>query len=119
MTRLDSDLLPVPDLLVELPMKSNGGISEDGTSVVYRMTDDAVWHDGRPLDAYDVVFTWELLASGKLLDEPGVDTSVVRSFEAVDARTIRMELSRPDAPLIWRLLPYVLPRHALGDAVDP
>jgi hypothetical protein len=112
-------LLPVPDLLVELPTKSNGGISEDGTSVVYRMTDDAVWHDGRPLDAYDVVFTWELLASGKLLDEPGVDTSVVRSFEAVDARTIRMELSRPDAPLIWRLLPYVLPRHALGDAVDP
>jgi len=111
------DMMPQPDLCAEVPTTANGGISADGTVVTYRLK-DATFHDGTAVTARDVVFTIEQLRTGELVDEPGVDMSVVLQAEALDERTVVVHLRRPDAGLVWRLAPFVLPAHLLEDSPD-
>ena len=44
----------------------NMEISEDGTEYVMTLRDDVTWHDGEPLTAEDVIFTFNALANGDL-----------------------------------------------------
>lgn len=114
LTDLAPDGLPVPDLLVELPTRANGGISADGRTVRLSLVDDAVWHDGEPLEAADVVFTLEALRSGALQDQPLLGYGNVLSVVATGPHEVTVQLAEPDAPLIWTMVPYVLPEHLLG-----
>jgi peptide/nickel transport system substrate-binding protein len=52
----------VPVLAAEIPSAQNGGISRDGTAVTWTIKKGVSWHDGTPLTAGDVVFTWEYAA---------------------------------------------------------
>ena len=51
----DGDLNAV--LAEEIPSFENGGLSEDGLSVTWRLKQNVTWHDGEPFTADDVVFT--------------------------------------------------------------
>src|SRR3954469_15511617 len=48
-----------PILAVENPSIQNGGLSADAKSVTWKLKPGVKWHDGKPLTADDVVFTWE------------------------------------------------------------
>lgn len=115
---IGNDLAPVPGLAEEVPTRANGGISADGRSVTYKLRPAVRWHDGKPVTARDVAFTIGLQADGTLVDEAGVDFSVVQTVTAVDDRTVVVRLKRPDSPLAWRLAPYVLPEHLLAGSND-
>jgi len=114
---MDESGMPVPDLCVEIPTSGNGGITDGGRTITYTLL-EAAWDDGEPVTAHDVEFTWSLLEAGLLFDEPAADLSVVESLEAVDDRTVRVRLSHADAPAAWRIIPFVLPEHLLGDSGD-
>jgi len=86
------------------------------TGVVFRLRRDVRWHDGRPVTAEDVAFTFErakdprtasLLASAFL--EP------VRSAEVLDAHTIRFRFVRPHAQALEDFWWAPVPRHLLAD----
>ena len=55
----DKDGNLVPPLAAEIPSKENGGLAEDGRSVIWKLKQGVKWHDGKPFTADDVVFTWE------------------------------------------------------------
>ena len=55
----DDQNAPVPNLVTELPTTENGGISEDGRTLTFKLRDDIVWSDGEPITADDFVFTYE------------------------------------------------------------
>jgi peptide/nickel transport system substrate-binding protein len=46
-------------LAAEVPSVQNGGISEDGTFVIWKLKKGVKWHDGEPFTADDVVFNWQ------------------------------------------------------------
>ena len=48
-----------PDLAKEVPTVQNGGVSEDGLTVIYNLKENIVWSDGDPFDCDDVTFTFE------------------------------------------------------------
>ena len=52
----------IPCLAAEIPSKANGGLSADGREVTWKIKQGVKWHDGKPLTADDVVFTWEYAA---------------------------------------------------------
>ncbi|MDP8927016.1 MAG: ABC transporter substrate-binding protein [Actinomycetota bacterium] len=94
-----------------------------GTEYRFTLRPHLQWHDGRPLTAGDVVFTFEYLTEG-----PGAATGVIqlhgldRIREVVaDGPQVTFRLVHPYAPFLeWvagRML--VLPAHVWGHVDDP
>ncbi|HZO93210.1 MAG TPA: peptide ABC transporter substrate-binding protein [Candidatus Baltobacteraceae bacterium] len=111
-----------PDLAVAVPTQANGGISRDGKTIVYRLR-RAAWQDGAPVTAADVAFTFQAIMNPRnnVVSRSGYDA--VASVEAIGARTVRVRLRRPYAPILSTFLAPnqnygVLPAHLLRGKAD-
>jgi peptide/nickel transport system substrate-binding protein len=85
--------------------------------VTFRLNPRARFSDGTPVTAEDVIFSWQLLRDH---GRPNFRTYYVKvaKAEALDARTVRFDLTGSDdreLPLILGLMP-VLPKHATNEA---
>ena len=78
LARYDPDGLMVPWLVDEIPTVANGGISEDLTSITWKLSEGILWSDGSPFTAQDVVFT------GEYCMHPDTGCSVLSQFDGVD-----------------------------------
>lgn len=90
------------------------------TGIVFRLRRDVRWHDGRPLTAEDVKFTFDLAkspATASLLASAYL--SEVDRAEVVDSFTIRFHFARPFAQTLDSFWWAPLPGHLLaGTAPD-
>jgi peptide/nickel transport system substrate-binding protein len=89
---------------------------EGDTAVVFTLRSDVAWHDGEPVDAGDVVFTFERAKdpeAASLLAEAYL--SRVARAEAVDARTVRFVFDRPHAQALEDFWWAPMPEHLLAD----
>lgn len=112
--QLDERLSPVPELALEIPSRANGGISPDGQTLTIRLRPDALWSDGYPLTALDVVFTYEMArAMGNDVPSRFPYDAFVEAVVALDTHTVQVRFSRPFAPWPAVLFPFILPRHIL------
>lgn len=107
---------PVPDLAEAVPTVSNEGLSKDRLTATIRLRERR-WHDGRAVTASDVVYTWRLIRDGELMDDPA-DSVPIADMQARDSRTLVVHLTRPAAPQLWRMIPFVLPEHLLAKTAD-
>ncbi len=105
----DSDLNPRPYLAKSWEMTGD-------TGVVFTLRDDVRWHDGQPVTARDVAFTFDLAKdsiTASLLGSAflsNVDRAVV-----VDSQTIRFHFSQPHAQALEDFWWAPLPMHLLKD----
>src|SRR5262245_17878176 len=88
----DGSLFPV--LAAEIPSVANGGVARDGLSVTWKLKRGVNWHDGEPLTADDVVFTWDLVRN------PDAAAFTIGSYQPIkvrklDSHTVRIEFDRP------------------------
>jgi peptide/nickel transport system substrate-binding protein len=84
------------------------------TAVLFRLRRDVRWHDGRPVTAEDVKFTFDLAkdpGAASLLGE--VFLADVRAAEVVDSATIRFRFVRPHAQALEDFWWPPLPKHLL------
>lgn len=98
--------------------------SEDLRSWTVRLRPGLEWHDGRPLTAEDVKFTFDYFKNtappGRwthhVSDEPSYEGG-----EVIDERTVRLDFAQP-APT-FEILPAadlpILPKHVWEDIDDP
>ncbi|MCY4464421.1 MAG: peptide ABC transporter substrate-binding protein [Chloroflexi bacterium] len=49
----------VPDLAEFIPTLENGGVSEDLTTITWKLKDGLIWSDGSPVTIDDLIFTWQ------------------------------------------------------------
>lgn len=108
LTRLDETLAPQPDLATDWTA------SPDGRVITFTLRNDAVWHDGQPVTADDIVFTLNALRS--LEPETALLAGLQRITEvtAPTANTVVVRLDERYAPIFSLLTVPVLPRHALS-----
>ena len=111
----------VPDLAVEIPTLANGGVvvAEDGTTTVtYVLRDSAVWEDGTPITADDVLFTYEAIMAieGDWYDRANYEQVVPGSIVVAGA-TISWSFARPTL-IHETMFPVILPRHQV-EGTDP
>ena len=103
----------VPVLAVEVPSVENGGVSEDGLTITYKLKKGIKWSDGQPFTSADVKFTWEALINPKNLVKSRSGYELIESVETPDDHTAVVKYKEYYAPYLTRFSP-VLPKHILG-----
>ena len=111
---------PVPELATAVPSKANGGISADGTTITYHLRKGAVWSDGRPFTADDVVFTEQVVLNkaNNIVSRSGWD--LITKLDEPDKYTVVFHLKKPYASAIVTFFstaggnPCILPKHLLA-----
>ena len=113
----DGNLAPV--LAAEIPSKENGGLAADGRSVTWKLKPGVTWHDGRPLTADDLVFTWEYAR------DPATAAVTIGSYkdckvEKVDELTVRVLFDKPTpywSDAFVGTVGMVIPKHLFAEYI--
>lgn len=109
----------VPVLAAEIPTRENGGLSADGKSITWKIKKNVKWHDGKPMTADDIVFTWEYAR------DPATTAVTVATYknievEKIDDYSVRVKL--PKAQPFWAesfvgVRGMIMPKHVFGEYI--
>lgn len=100
----DQDGNMVPFLAAEIPTVENGGVSEDLTTITWKLKEGVLWSDGTPFTADDVVFTWQYCVDEAMSCATLVNFNGVANVEAIDPLTVKVTF---DAPKPFPYAPFV------------
>ena len=107
----DPDGNLVPTLAAEIPTLENGGISEDLTSITWKLKQGVVWSDGSPLTAADAVFSAEYCMHPEGGCNAATNFDDVVKVEALDDHTIKFTFGVakpfPYGPLVGAKAPII------------
>lgn len=95
------------------------GASRDGLTYTFELRDGIRWHDGRPLTAEDVAFTFDYFQRQPLGPLIIAQPFGVKAARALDGRTVEVELELPAVTFLDSVagaLPIV-PKH-IWSAID-
>ncbi len=97
----------------------------DPRTYIFHLHHDVEFHDGRPLTARDVKWTFDSLLQGKIRSTKSAVYRLVNNIEAADDYTVVFHLKEPFTTLLWNLsdgaigiVPYgsgdEMSRHPIG-----
>ncbi|MGH2457469.1 MAG: ABC transporter substrate-binding protein, partial [Chloroflexota bacterium] len=103
-------------------------VSPDGTSYTFKIRQNAVWHDGTPVTAKDVFFTYMLYLNPKTESKRASALSMIKGADAftngktdnvpgitqVDDQTIKFDMEYPNVLFLNQTILSILPAHLLG-----
>lgn len=99
----------IPALATEIPTLENGGISEDLTTITWKLQEGIVWSDNTPLTADDVVFTWQYCSTPETGCASLTSYENVANVEAVDELTVKVTFTGPQPFLYSPFTSYLAP----------
>ena len=109
----------IPEIAQRVPTSSNGGISADGKTVVYRLRAGVRWQDGAPLDARDVAFSYRAVMNPATNVAFRVGYDAIASIDTPDPRTVVVHLKHAFSPFVaYFCAPQgfgILPAHLLAN----
>lgn len=104
------DMGPCPELA------QSWSCSEDGLTWTFKVRAGTAWHDGEPVTAEDVAFTYAWVMENRVSPYASLTTGI-QSIEVVDDQTVVFSCSEPKADMDALWIP-ILPEHLWSD-VDP
>jgi peptide/nickel transport system substrate-binding protein len=111
--RFDERGLPQTDLA------ESWANTPDGTIYNFTLRSNAVWHDGMPVTADDVIFTIDLIKSnGSLYPQDIKDLWTKIEITKINDKNLKFTIPEPFAPFLDYLTFGVLPKHLL-EGVPP
>jgi peptide/nickel transport system substrate-binding protein len=111
LTKLDANADPQPDLA------ESWTVSDDGKIYTFKLRQGVKWHDGEPLTADDVVFTFKRLMDPKTGYPYSTQVESFADVKAIDPTTVELTLSRPTGPLLSFLAfpgNFIVPKHIVS-----
>ncbi len=113
LTRVDQQGRVAPDLASEWES------SADATTYTFKLRENALWHDRRPVRVEDILFSIKLIQSPDFQGNPELAAlwQQVRA-EKIDDQTVRLVVDQPFAPLLTYTSLGILPQH-LYDGIAP
>ncbi len=91
-------------LAEDIPTLANGGVSEDLTTITWKLKEGIVWSDGSPLTSADAVFTWQYCTHPEGGCAQLSKYEGVTNVEALDDLTIKVTFGaaqpNPYGPLV-------------------
>ncbi|MFU8825159.1 peptide ABC transporter substrate-binding protein [Yoonia sp.] len=111
LARYDETGTLVPYLAEDIPTVANGGVSEDLTTITWKLKEGLLWSDGTPVTANDAVFTAEYCMHPEGGCAQLSKYNGVQSVEAVDDLTILITFATPQpnpyGPLVGGQSPMI------------
>ncbi|MBW7947451.1 MAG: ABC transporter substrate-binding protein, partial [Sphingomonadaceae bacterium] len=111
LVRLSPGLLPQPNLALKWEQT-------DPTTIIFDLRDDARFHDGKPVLASDVVFTYTTILDPKLASNAASLFAPIQSVEALGDHQVKFTLKHPYAPLLSYLDIGIVPQHLVEAGHD-
>jgi peptide/nickel transport system substrate-binding protein len=96
-------LEPRPELATEWE------VSPDGKEWTFAIRSDATWHDGEPVTARDVAFTFNYIDDNELLNLAAYTDGITKA-EVVDDTHVKITTAEPKANMLRMVVP-ILPEH--------
>ncbi len=92
---------------------------EDNTTLIFELRKGVKWHDGEAFNAGDVVYTYKLLHSPKLVTPYKDDFKYVKNVEKLNDYRLKVTYTQPyfKALSIWMM--GILPEHLWSKVKDP
>jgi peptide/nickel transport system substrate-binding protein len=103
LTTWDEQLKPAPDLA------TSWAVSSDGKTWTFEIRSGVTWHDGEPLTARDIAFTYNLIKDQQLSSFATV-VEPMESVVAPDDTTLVVTCSQPYSGMLALDIP-ILPEH--------
>jgi peptide/nickel transport system substrate-binding protein len=111
LARYDETGVLIPWLAEEIPTVENGGISEDLTTITWKLKPGLLWADGTPVTAADAVFSAEYCLHPDMGCNALSNFQDVESVEALDDLTVKITFSVskpfPYGPLVSSTSPII------------
>jgi peptide/nickel transport system substrate-binding protein len=102
-------------------LASDWSYSPDNRELTIRLI-ETVWHDGKPFDVDDVIFTFDTIRNETTETGRRANLRVAGEFilwERIDDRTLRITTSEPSAPLLYQLNQIaIVPEHLLAGSTN-
>ena len=94
-------------------LASSYSVDQTGKHYVVKLRDGLTWHDGKPLTAQDVVFTYHLVQN------PDAQSPLLTSWQGItvtapDALTVDFDLPNAYSAFPYNLVSGILPAHILA-----
>lgn len=106
--RYDAALQLQPDLAESVQ------VSDDRRTYTIKLRPDLHWHDGYPITAEDIVFTFEKIADAAVKSPLRPNFKGV-AVEQIDGATVRFTLEQPYAAFLDTLTAGIIPQHIWRD----
>ncbi|WP_280770934.1 ABC transporter substrate-binding protein [Salipaludibacillus daqingensis] len=106
--------------------------NDEFTELTYQLEEDVTWHDGEPMTAHDVVFTYTAIADPDYVAAGGVrtnyastlagyeeyvsgDADTLEGVEALDDYTVKFTFAEPNIKALADTSFFIVAEHILGD----
>jgi len=109
---------------VEPALAKSWEISDDKKQIIFTLRDNLQWSDGEPLNADDVVFTYnDLILNPKIPNNIRDSLRIGESgefptVEKIDTQTVKFTVPEPFAPFLQSTGISIMPKHALLESVQ-
>ena len=107
-------------------LAESGEYNKDFTVLTLKLRKDAMWSDGQPLTAKDVVFTFEGQLKNEKLPYHAAFDQFVKEIKSPDAQTVIVTFKVPAPRFKFEVLSLkfdtgipIVPEHVLGKEADP
>lgn len=109
----------VPSLATEVPSLENGLVSEDGLTVTFPIREGVVFHDGTPLTADDVKYSWDRVMTMALPEgNAGLLIDSIAGTAAPDPLTFQVTLKEASASFLNSVPVAMVASIVSQDAVE-
>jgi peptide/nickel transport system substrate-binding protein len=102
-----------------VPTLENGGVSEDGLTYTFKIREGVTFHDGTPLTADDVKYSWDRVMTMDLPEgNAGALTEIVAETAVIDDYTFQVTLDERSASFLNGAVVAMVASIVSQDAVE-
>src|SRR5258708_27681172 len=83
-------------------LASSYHLSNNATTITFKLRSGVKWSDGKPFTSADVVFTLNLIHNHPAVDYSSI-WNIIKGVSAPDDQTVVVTLKQPSSPLLWYL----------------
>lgn len=110
----DDKLNPIPNVAYKWD------VSPDGMTYTFYMRKDVKFHDGKPMTADDVVFSFQVYMNPNTINAYKYAFEDLEKVEKVDDYTVRMKLNKKNVLFMYSSPPYaaIMPKHKFPNGIE-